>query len=107
MIRREITIYLVEGDTGPDLPIRFTDLDLANYDSITMNVKREDCSRFSKIVTPVGVSDSELGHVTWSATDLVTGRHEAEFVLILTAGTQTITLPRKHTVILDVRRDLG
>lgn len=105
MIRAQITIYLVEEDTGPDLPVRFTGLDLADYSSIVMNIKFANCTRLEKTVTPDG-TDSELGHVSWSATDLVEGRHEAEFELTTTAGSKKIRLPRKHTVILDIRKNL-
>ena len=105
MIRAQITIWLVEEDTGPDLPVRFTGLDLSNYSSIVMNIKFEDCTRLEKTVTPDG-SDAELGHVAWSAGDLVEGKHEAEFELTTSAGSKKIRLPRKHTVVLDVRKNL-
>lgn len=106
MIRAQITIYLVEEDTGPDLPVRFTGLDLADYSSIVMNIKFADCTRLEKTVTPEGVGDPELGYVSWSATDLVEGRHEAEFELTTVVGSKKIRLPRKHTIILDVRKNL-
>lgn len=56
--------------------------------------------------TPVaGVGDDEVGSVTWLSTDLVEGRHQAEFEFTL--GTEVFKLPRKFAVEFSVRGEIG
>ena len=104
-VARQKIVYLVTDDTGPDLPVRFEGLDLSDYSPITMEIKYADDTTLSRTVTPDG-SDAELGHVAWQAGDLVEGRHEAEFQLTQTADSKVLTLPRRFTVILEIRNDL-
>jgi hypothetical protein len=103
-VPRRIIIDLVEGDLLPVLSLRFPGLDLSDYTPIALNVERENGTRFSRPVTPDG-SDPELGTVSWQAGDLVEGRHEAE-VEFVTSGSP-MTLPRRYTMILNVRSDLN
>ena len=105
MTERQQTIYLVAADDAPDLPVRFTGLDLSTYDSIEMHVQREDHTRFTRTVTPVGAADPEAGTVTWLAGDLVVGRHKAEFEF--DSSGKKATLPRRFPLILQVRQDLA
>ncbi len=102
-VPRRIVWDLVEGDTDA-LNVRFTDLVLSDYDSIALNVQRDDGSKFSREVTPDD-ADDELGTVTWQAGDLVEGDHRAEFEF--TSGSVIFTLPRRYAVELAVRKELG
>jgi hypothetical protein len=52
-IARRIVQDLVEGDTEP-WPVRFTGLDLVTYDSISLKVRRNDLSGFSRTLVPNG-----------------------------------------------------
>ena len=106
MMPRQIVVDLVEGDDAPEWPVRFKDLDLSYYSSITMHVQKEDSEKFSREVIPDG-SDSELGWVAWEAGNLTRGRHKAEFEFIRTVDSKRFTLPRGRSVILNVRADLG
>ena len=105
-VARQKIVYLVADDTGPDLPVRFAGLDLGEYSPITMEIKYADDTTISRAVTPDG-SDPELGHVAWTAGDLVVGRHEAEFQLTQISDGKVLTLPRRFTVILEIRDDLS
>lgn len=104
-VARQKIVYLVKDDTAPDLAVRFEDLDLADYSTITMEIKYADNTTASKTVTPDG-SDSELGHVAWTAGDLKLGRHQAEFELIQVSDSKVLTLPRRYPVILEIRDEL-
>ena len=105
-VARQKIVYLVADDTGPALPVRFEGLDLSEYSPITMEIKYDDGTTLSRTVTPDG-TDAELGHVTWETGDLIVGRHEAEFELTQTADSKVLTLPRRFTVILEIREDLN
>jgi len=105
---RQIIYNLVAVDDAPKLDVRFTGLDLANYTTVEMHMKNEVTgTAVTKTVTPVGASDSELGQITWGATDLIAGRHVVEFEFTPTGGSPSFRLPRKYTVILDVRPNIG
>ena len=69
-----------------------------------MRVRRDDATRFARVVTQVGASDAELGTVTWVAGDLTGGRHTAEFEFDLSG--KKATLPKRFPVILEVRKDI-
>jgi hypothetical protein len=103
MTQKKHITYLVRGDTAPDLRVRFLGLDLTDYDSISINVERDDGARFSRPVV-VDANDHECGLVAWEVGDLVTGDHEAEFEFF--QGAKRSTLPNKAPVELRVRRDL-
>jgi len=103
-MQRQIIYNLVEGDTYPPMPVRFTDMDLRLYASITMHVRRADGTRFQKILTK-HPTDYELAFVTWSATDLARGRYLAEFKLVQ-SGILTVTLPRRYLAVLNIRGDI-
>ena len=106
-MERQIILRLVEGDTGPDLPVRFTGLDLRNYSSIVMHIEYENLrKRFSRTVTPDS-TDHELGSVAWQQGDLIEGEHKAEFSFVNGLDSKISTLPQKYPIILDVRRDIG
>jgi hypothetical protein len=104
-MERRIIVDLVAGDDSPDLPVRFTGLDLADYTSIEMNIELSNGTKFSRTVTPDG-TDTELGYVTWTAGDLVFGTHAAEFEFTST-GPVHFTLPRKYPLKLSVRKALN
>jgi len=104
MTARQIILNLVEGDTAPNLPVRFVGLDLSDYDSIAMKIEKPDGSRYSKPLTP-DEEDPELGFITWEPGDLTVGRHRAEFEFL--ADGDRFTLPRRYPILFDVRRDLG
>lgn len=104
MVERQIIYYLVARDEAPDLPVRFTGLVLSDYSSIVMRIQKDTGVRLTKTVTPDGVDD-ELGAVSWAQGDLTVGEHRAEFEFVL-AG-KNFSLPKKYSVILKVRADLG
>lgn len=104
-MQRRIIIDLVEGDTAPDLPVRFLGMDLSDYSLIEMHVETEKGNRFSRTVTPDG-SDTELGTVAWQSGDLVRGRHSAEFEFTQVSDSKKLTIPRRYPVTLNVRKDL-
>ena len=106
MIHQKI-VYLVASDEAPKLDVRFTDRDLADFSSVIMRIEYEDGSRASKVVTAVGVSDPELGQVDWDSGDLIAGEHRAEFELIQSDDGKKLTLPKRFSVILKIREDLG
>lgn len=106
MIRQKI-VYLVNNDSAPKLDVRFEGRDLSDYSSITMKIQYEDGSRISKIVTPIGASDPELGQVSWSEGNIFAGEHIAEFELIQVSDGKRLTLPKRFPVILKVRVDNG
>jgi hypothetical protein len=103
MTQKQSIIYLVEGDTAPDMPVRFTGLILSNYQSIEMTIERNDGARIQRAVVP-DENDDELGFVTWQEGDLVEGDHEAEFEFMQSG--KMFTLPAKKPTILRVRRSL-
>ncbi len=105
-MQTQIILDLVEGDNGPDLPVRFKGLDLADYSVITMYVRKDDGKLLARTVEP-DIADSELGKVGWLPGDLTRGRHFAEFEFIQIADGKKFTLPRKSAIVLDVRSDLG
>jgi hypothetical protein len=104
-MQRRIIIDLVEGDTAPDLPVRFRGMDLSLYSLIEMHVVTDNGNRFSRTVTPDG-SDPELGTVAWQSGDLVRGRHRAEFEFTQLSDGKKLTIPRRYPVHLNVREDL-
>lgn len=104
-VPRQKIAYLVAGDTAPDFPVRFEGLDLADYSSITMEILYSDDTTASLTVTPDG-TDDELGHVAWSSGDLPVGSHRLEFKLTQVSDSKVLTLPRRFSVILEVRADL-
>jgi hypothetical protein len=104
-MQRRIIYDLVEGDTAPDLSVRFKGMDLSNYSLIVMHIKTEKGDRFSRTVTPDG-SDPELGTVAWQSGDLVRGRHRAEFEFTQVSDGKKLTIPRRYPVHLNVREDL-
>jgi hypothetical protein len=106
MIPRQIIVDLVEGDDAPDLAVRFLGLDLSEYDSITMHVRRATGAKFSRAVTPNG-TDPELGSISWEEGDLIRGRAQAEFEFVQTIDSKHFTVPQRYPVIFDIRRDLG
>jgi hypothetical protein len=106
MVPRKIIYDLVAGDDGPPLPVRFEGLDLADFSSVKIYVERDDGTRFSRDVTP-DLSDEELGFVDWHEGDLTEGQHKAEFKLISVADGYTLTLPRRYSMTLSVRVELG
>lgn len=95
--------YLVKNDTAPEMRVRFLGLDLADYDSIAINVERSDGVRFSRSMT-YDASDHEVGLVRWISGDLAVGDHLAEFEFI--QGPYRFTLPQRAPVTLRVRREL-
>ena len=104
-MQRQIIHYLVEGDNAPNLSVRFSGLNLADYSAITMRVALETTNRrFARPVEP-DPTDPELGVVEWHDNDLVEGNHRAEFEFEAASGV-IFTLPQKYPVILAVRRDL-
>jgi hypothetical protein len=105
-MQRRIIIDLVEGDTAPDLELRFEGMNLANYSLIEMHVETETGDRFTRTVTP-DVSDPELGSVSWQTGDLVRGRHRCEFEFTQVSDGKLLTIPRRYSAFLNVRRDLG
>jgi hypothetical protein len=105
-VARQQIVYLVADDTAPDLPVRFEGLDLSDYSPINMIIKYSSGGTISRTVTPDG-SDSELGHVAWTAGDLIVGTHEAEFELTQISDSKILTLPRKYAVQLVIRADLS
>ena len=106
MVERQIIYYLVARDEAPDLPVRFTGLDLSNYSSIVMRIQKDTGVRLTKTVTPDGV-DAELGSVSWAQGDLTVGEHRAEFEFVQVLDSKNFSLPKKYSVILKVRADLG
>jgi hypothetical protein len=105
MIPRQLILNLVEGDDAPDLQVRFSNLDLNDYTSITMRIQKEDGTKLAKVLS-VDPDDIELGYVSWAAGDLTAGDHTAEFEFLQT-DTKRFTLPRENPVLMYVRRDLG
>lgn len=103
-VSRQSIVYLVEGDYGTGLRLRFDGMDLNLYDSVTLIVSREDGTRFRRSLE-VDLLDPEAAIVIWQAGDLVAGRHQGEFEFI-GPGDQRFTLPAKYTVIFEVRKDL-
>jgi len=106
MVPRQVVVDLVASDNAPDLIVRFSGLDLANYSAIDMKIQFEDSTKLSKSVTPDS-TDEELGTVAWSAGDLVEGRHKAEFKFTRVSDSKVFRLPQKYPVILNVRRNIG
>jgi hypothetical protein len=105
-MQRRIIVDLVEGDTAPDQEFRFLGLDLSDYSLIEMHVETQTGDRYTRTVTPDG-SDPELGSVSWQTGDLVRGRHHAEFEFTQVSDGKKLTIPRRYSVTLHVRRDLG
>jgi len=105
-MQRQITLHLVEGDSAPDLPVRFLGLDLSDYSSIKMYIVLDTGRRITRTVTPDD-EDPELGSVAWQGGDLIRGQHSAEFEFVQVSDAKKFTLPQKYTIILDVRKDLG
>jgi len=103
-VSRQSIVYLVEGDYGTGLRLRFDGMDLTAYNSIDLIFSREDGTRFRRSVE-VDPYDSEAGIVIWQAGDLIAGRHQGEFEFV-GPGDQRFTLPAKYTVIFEVRKDL-
>lgn len=101
-MERRIIVSLVEGDNAPDLEVLFKGLILSVYDSISMQVKLCDGTRFERAVTPDAV-DAELGTVTWVDGDLVRGKHTAEFKFVV--GSDVFKVPRMYKIELSVRAD--
>lgn len=98
---RQIVIDIVEANTAPAMQFTFTGLVLSDYTTILMNIVRSDATKLSKTVTP-DLTDDTLGTVTFGATDLITGQHEAEFKFTDPAG-GIFRIPYKYPVILNVR----
>lgn len=105
MYPTQIIIDLVEGDTAPDLRVRFSGLDLSQFSKIEMHIKKASGDSITRTVTPDPI-DPELATVTWQATDLVRGRALAEFEFTRLTGGR-FTLPQRSPVVLDIRGDLG
>lgn len=103
-IARQSIVYLVEGDYGTGLRLRFDGMDLTSYDSIDLIISREDGVRFRRPLE-IDLEDPEAAIVVWQSGDLVAGRHQGEFEFI-GPGDQRFTLPAKYTVIFEVRKDL-
>ena len=99
-VPRKIIVDLVENDVSPALPVRFEGLDLADYTTREMHIEYSDGTTVTKTVVP-DAGDPELGHVTFAGSELKVGEHEAEFEL------DGMTLPRRFTVTLNVRAELG
>jgi|GEM_PF-2702299 len=100
-VPRKVIVDLVQNDIAPPLPIRFEGLDLADYTTREMHIKYSDGTTATKTVVPDAGGDPELGHVTFTGSDLKVGEHEAEFEL------DGMTLPRRYSVTLNVRAELG
>jgi hypothetical protein len=95
--------YLVKNDTAPEMRVRFLGLDLSDFDSIAINVERQDGNRFSRSMS-YDPDDLEVGLVRWVSGDLSVGDHLAEFEFI--QGPYRFTLPARAPVTLRVRREL-
>lgn len=93
------TVYRVAGDTGPDLYSELENVDLTGK-TISLTVRLEAGGELNKDAV---VDDAAAGqfHFVWDATDLVTGRHEMEYVIV--DGSSVTRLPSDKTIALIVR----
>lgn len=104
-ISRRIVWPLVAGDTGPDLNVSFTGLDLADYDSITMNVRHEDLGVLSRTVTP----DATQAYVDDTTTTYPCADQDGLTVVVTIDGgsAQTATFSGATTTLASILSQLN
>jgi len=101
-----ILLKLVEGDTAPDMMVRFPGLNLAEYTTVVMHITYDSGKKVSVVTVPVGVTDPELTAVTWAAGVLIRGLHQAEFEFVRLSDGRGFTLPQGVPLTLQIRKDL-
>lgn len=102
-MERRIIIDLVEGDTAPDLTVRFPGLVLGDYDSITMKVRLADLTGFERAVTPTATQGTVTDTTSYPCDD-----QDGKTVKVTIDGgdEQTVTLSGEHILATQIAASL-
>lgn len=94
-------IYLVATNRKPVLTFTYEDVDLDDYASITLRVRREN-NTLLEIAAVIDDADAGEFHFEWGSGDLTPGTHAAEVVFTDSDGLE-LTLPAEGPMHLIVR----